>query len=119
VKLLAAGMLITLGGCATPFNWQRAGLTPEIILALEAGDWGNPMGQWDWTSRADQMGVPADARPIAVRKVKCEGTGTFFSCRYLVDYGRNGVIEGSYKRHTEVGKDETGKWSKDWIVLVH
>ena len=118
MRLIAAGLLLALGGCATFFNWQRAGLTPEILLALEAEDWGAPMGVSDWSSRAAEMGVPIDARPIAVRKVRCEGT-RLFHCSYLVDYGRSGIVEGSYKERTDVGKDETGKWSKDWIVLVH
>jgi hypothetical protein len=119
VRLLAAGLLLMLGGCATLFNWQRAGLTPETLLALEAEDWGVPMGVSDWPSLAAGMGVPIEARPIAVRKVRCNGTGTFFGCSYLVDYGRGGIIEGSYRRrYANVGKDENGKWSNDWIVLV-
>ena len=120
MKLLAAGLLLALGGCATPFNWQRAGLTPEILLALEAEDWGAPLGQASWAERASGMGVPLDARPIGLRKVRCNGTGVFFHCSYTVDYGRNSVVEGSHRqRYVNVGKDENGKWSNDWIVLVH
>jgi hypothetical protein len=66
------------------------------------------------------MGVPVDARPIAVRKVRCSGIRRFFDCRYIVDYGRNGTIEGSYEqRNVTVGKNQNGEWSKDWITLRH
>lgn len=119
MRTLVAVLLLAFGGCATPFNWQRAGLTADIILRLEAEDWGMPMGVWDWPTRAAQMSVPVDARAIALREVRCSGTGRIFDCSYIVDYGRNGIVEGSYrKRYVTVGQDRNGNWSNDWVVVT-
>jgi hypothetical protein len=120
VRGLAAGVVLALAGCATPYNnWQKAGLTPEILLDLEKEDWGGPLGQTEWPKVAAEMGVPVDARPIAVRDVKCRSEGTgFFGCHYVVDWGRNSSIEGSFRRDYEtLAKDQQGHWANHWIVI--
>jgi hypothetical protein len=127
---LIVGLMVS--GCATMKDWEKLGLTEEIIFRLEAEDWGPQIDGgplFGWPAKAGQMGVPENARPIALRKIRCrrerqrfvDGTKApdSFTCRYLVDYGRDGKIEGTYENdYVVIGKDEHGKWSNDWIVVT-
>ncbi len=64
------------------------------------------------------MKVPLDARPLAIRDLRCKHDSfDLYSCDYLIDYGRNGRVEGTYQKRDElIGKDK-GHWSIGWIVV--
>ena len=108
-----------LSGCSTMKEMQEKGFSEELLLQLEREDWGQPMGVWDWPTRAKNMRASVDARPLAIRDLRCKHEGGLYDCDYLIDYGRSGQVEGSYKKHDVlIGKDNDGKWSINWIVVT-
>ena len=122
--LASVGVMVTLSACApkgiSP-SGQAAGLTDQLVFDLEAQDWGSQANPDYWPRRAAQMKVPLDAEAIAIREVSCwKGPRTYgrYKCSYLVDWGRSGQIEGTYKRETLVGQDENGDWDNDLIFVV-
>ena len=97
---------------------QHRGFSNDLLLKLEQQDWGQPQGQSSWETRAKYMCVPIDARPLAIRNIRCKhGPIDLYDCDYWIDYGRNGDVEGAFKKRGElVGKDKT-QWSIGWIVV--
>ena len=109
-----------LAGCATLKEMERKGFSTEFLLEDERANWGQPQGVWSWQTRAMQMGVPVDSTPLAIRDLRCRRyDGHLYSCDYLIDYGRNGQIEGTYRKRDElIGQDSEGNWSVGWIILT-
>ena len=109
----------SLTGCSTLKEMQHKGFATELLLAEEKASWGQSLGVWDWPTRAKDMNVPLNARPIGIRELHCRRESELYDCDYLVDYGREQRIEGTYKHRNElIGKDTTGKWSLGWIVVT-
>ena len=98
---------------------EHKGFSNDVLLKLEQEDWGQPQGQWSWETRAKDMGVPVDARPLATRNLRCKrGPIDLYDCDYLIDYGRSGQVEGSFsRRNMLIGKDDKGRWTTNWIVV--
>ena len=110
---------IALAGCATIKEMEKKGFSTEFLLEAEKANWGQRQGVWDWPTRANQMGIPVEARPIAIREIRCRRDAGLYDCDYLIDYGRDGKTEGSYQmRHELIGTDNNGKWSIGWIVVT-
>ena len=110
-----------LAGCSTTKELEQKGFSEELLLQLEKADWGEPMGVWDWPTRAKNMGVPVNARPLRIRNIHCEHSvlAGLYDCDYLIDYGQNGKVEGTYrKRYGTIGKDKDGKWSINWVIVT-
>ncbi|MDB5708782.1 MAG: hypothetical protein JWL96_852 [Sphingomonas bacterium] len=119
----ALPLALLLSGCVNMQDWPKKGLTPEILLQLEQAHWGVELGQSSWKQMADFMGVPINAKAIGLRDIKCRrmdpASDELYDCKYLVDYGSNGKIEGVYERdYVTVGKDDHGIWTDGWIVVT-
>jgi hypothetical protein len=125
--IAALGAMLVVGGCVSSGigpDAQTEGLTEGLLFELEAESWGAPFFQRSWEDRAREMKVPVDSRAIAIRNITCWTTrGSFqpriFECDYLVDWGRDGRIEGTVKRKPVfVGRDDDGEWTNELIVVT-
>jgi hypothetical protein len=98
---------------------EEAGLTPEILLRLEAEDWGVKTGVVEWSDWAKFMGVPVDARPLGLRNIDCKWQSglEIFDCKYDVDWQTTGGLKGTYRRSLQSVGKENGIWSNDYIVV--
>ena len=110
------GLLVLLAaGCVT---MEDKGLTPDIILGLEEGHWGQKRGVVEWPDWARNMKVPVDAKPTAIRNIDCDWQSglKYFDCEYDVDWTSSGEgSSGTYRRRFQsIGKDENG----DWVELI-
>jgi hypothetical protein len=113
--LAPALALACLPGCAfKPVDLGEAGLSPDVVLSLESGRW------QDWIAYRK---LYPGTRPVAVRDLRCirprRDNRDYYSCRYRLDYAKDGAIAGSLERKDRtLLRDNNGTWSFSIIVTA-